>query len=567
MRWLVLAVAFAALIFWPFHAGAPGASKGVLAATFDISSTGVSSSAEISVPDNIRSLVTGSELRTLRWPNFSYFKSAVNALYAPGYQALWLAADQPIGPARALIAILERAEEKGLQPDDYEGPKWQARLQNLSAGGTLAQAEFDVALTISALRYATDLHSGRVDPSRLGFGIPTHPFNAAEFVRNRLLTSGDIKTELDRIEPQFARYKQTLKALALYNEIAKMPEEAPLPQVPDKGLAPGQTYTGAQQLARRLVEFGDLPPQATLPQQPDLYAGELVSAVKNFQRRNDFNADGKLTKETVRELNVPAAQRLKQLQYALERWRWLPDNIKPPMVEVNLPEFRLRAYEHDELSVTMKVVVGKAAGHHTPVFTDEMEYVIFRPFWNVPTSIIRNEIIPALRRNPDYIEHHNMQVTGSNGQIVSEGAVSGDTLSGLRSGRYDIRQRPGPKNSLGLVKFDFPNSYDVYMHGTPQNELFSRTRRDFSHGCIRVEDPTALAEWVLGLELPGVWPLERIKEAMYGDRTQRVNLPHRIPVLIMYQTAMATETGEVQFFQDIYKLDAELERALAGPHR
>lgn len=454
-----------------------------------------------------------------------------------------------------------------MQPDDYEGPKWQARLQNLSAGGTLAQAEFDVALTISTLRYTTDLHWGRVDPARLGFGIPPHPFNAAEFIRARLGTSGDVKTELEQIEPQFARYKQTLRALSLYNEVSRMPEDPPLPVVPEKGLAAGQTYAGAQQLARRLVQFGDLSPQASLPQQSDLYAGELVNGVKNFQRRNDLNADGKLTRDTIRELNVPAVQRLQQLQYALERWRWLPDTIKPPLVVVNLPEFRLRAYENDELALTMKVVVGKAAGHHTPVFTDQMEYVIFRPFWNVPTSIIRNEIIPALRRNPDYIERHRMEVTGPNGQIVSEGAVSGDTLSGLRSGRYDIRQRPGPHNSLGLIKFDFPNSYDVYMHGTPQNELFSRTRRDFSHGCIRVEDPTALAEWVLGLEFPGVWPLDRIKEAMYGERTQRVNLPHRIPVLIMYQTAMATESGEIRFFRDIYKLDAALERALAGPHR
>jgi murein L,D-transpeptidase YcbB/YkuD len=280
-----------------------------------------------------------------------------------------------------------------------------------------------------------------------------------------------------------------------------------------------------------------------------------------------LNADGRLTRETIRELNVPAARRVQQLQYTLERWRWLPDSTKPPLIVVNVPEFRLRAYDNQIPVLTMKVVVGKAAGHATPTFMDEMEYVTFRPFWNVPTSIVRNEIIPALRSRPDYIEHHQMEVIGANGQIVTEGAVSAETLTGLRSGRYEIRQRPGTHNSLGLVKFDFPNPYDIYMHGTPQNELFSRTRRDFSHGCIRVEDPTALASWVLGVEFPGAWPPERIREAMYGERTMRVSLPQRIPVLIIYQTAMATESGEVRFFPDIYGLDAALEQALEGPHR
>ncbi len=566
LRRLALTVAVAALIFWPFRAGAPGANK-VIAASLDLSPIQASSSAGLSVQDNIRSLVGGSELRTLRWPNFFYFKSAVNALYAPGYQPLWISGDQPTGAARALIAILQRADEKGLQPDDYEGPKWQARLQNLSAGGTLAQAEFDVSLSISALRYITDLHVGRVDPGSLHYGIPRHQFNAADFIRTRILTSGDVRTELASIEPQFARYQRTAKVLARYSELARIPEEPPLPPVPEKGLSSGQTYVAAQQLARRLTQFGDLAPEAVLPQQPDLYAGELVKAVKSFQRRHDLTADGKLTRETIRELNVPASRRLQQLQYTLERWRWLPDTVKPPLVVVNLPEFRLRAYDANGPVLSMKVVVGKAAGHHTPVFTDEMEYVIFRPFWNVPSSIIYNEILPALRRNPGYIERHRMEVTGPHGQIITEGAVSGDTLSGLRSGKYEIRQRPGAHNALGLVKFDFPNPYDVYMHGTPQNELFSRSRRDFSHGCIRVEDPTAMANWILGFELPGVWPPERIQEAMNGERTIRVNLPKRIPVLIIYQTAMAGENGEVRFFPDIYKLDAELERALAGPHK
>ncbi|MGE5321343.1 MAG: L,D-transpeptidase family protein [Actinomycetota bacterium] len=343
-----------------------------------------------------------------------------------------------------------------------------------------------------------------------------------------------------------------LKVLPTYIELERQERENPQPPLPpvNKPVARGRTYPGTALLAQRLRRLGDLAADAQIPAEPDLYSGALVEAVQHFQRRHGLPDDGRITPDTVRELNVPMSVRLMQLKLTLERWRWLPSSLHSPLVVVNIPEFQLRAYSgpppEREPAFTTKVIVGKAYRHRTPVFVDEMEYVIFRPYWNVPSSIIRNEILPALRRNPAYLSNHRMEMVSS-------------------SGRFEVRQRPGPGNALGLVKFVFPNEYDVYLHGTPEKALFNRVRRDFSHGCIRVEDPEGLAVWVFRND-PS-WTREQILAAMNGDRTMQVNLPQHIPVLIFYATAMVDESGEVRFFDDIYKLDAALERALASaPH-
>jgi len=229
---------------------------------------------------------------------------------------------------------------------------------------------------------------------------------------------------------------------------------------------------------------------------------------------------------------------------------------------VNLPEFRLRAYDKNfNIGVTMKVVVGKAyGGHYTPVFSDNMEYVVFRPYWEVPYSITKAEMIPHIVRDPDYLEKKGFEVVDRKQDVVSSGPVTPELLGQLRAGTLFVRQKPGPKNALGLVKFLFPNSYDVYMHDTPATEFFAKSRRDFSHGCIRLERPADLAAWVLR-DNPG-WTPERIRAAMNGDTTQQVNLAHPIPVLIVYATVIVLEDGAVRFYDDIYGHDASLEKVL-----
>jgi murein L,D-transpeptidase YcbB/YkuD len=270
-----------------------------------------------------------------------------------------------------------------------------------------------------------------------------------------------------------------------------------------------------------------------------------------------------LGRETVAQLDVPLVERVKQLQYTLERYRWVPPNFPQPPIIVNIPEFELRTMRRQSAPfLSMRVVVGKAYGHQTPVFADYMRYLIFRPYWNVPMSIQFSELIPKIRRDRNYLASHGFEVTTSNGTVVTDGAVSDDVLSKLRSGSLSIRQKPGPKNSLGLVKFIFPNHYNVYLHSTPAPELFLKARRDFSHGCIRVQDPVALAAWVLR-DKPE-WTVDKIRAVMNGNQTMQVTLNKPIPVLILNSTAMVEPDGEVRFFRDIYSYDSAMEKALAN---
>ncbi len=229
---------------------------------------------------------------------------------------------------------------------------------------------------------------------------------------------------------------------------------------------------------------------------------------------------------------------------------------------INIPEFLLHADDEQfHWVLSMKVVVGRAYHHQTPVFASELKSVIFRPYWNVPISIQRAELLPRIAQNPLYLSEHSYEIVDTEGNVI---ALSDANKKELRSGKLTVRQKPGPDNALGLIKFDFPNVHDVYMHGTPATELFSRSRRDFSHGCLRIEDPVALAMWALRDK--SEWTAERIHSVIYGEETIRVNLDKPIPVLIVYGTAVVMEDGEARFFDDIYGQDAELERALAQRH-
>jgi len=315
-------------------------------------------------------------------------------------------------------------------------------------------------------------------------------------------------------------------------------------------------------LQRLLHLLGDLP-GISVADPPDLaYKGSLVVAVKHFQQRHGLEPDGIIDAHTFKEMNTPLSQRVLQLKLTLERWRWLPHEFNRLPIVVNIPEFRLYAANAEYRSAfSMKVVVGRSYKHQTPVFAAELKSVIFRPYWNVPLDIERQELLPDLRKNPNYLREHSYAIADSHGDVVSEGDVSEEIQKEVYSGKLFIRQKPGQDNSLGLIKFDIPNVYDVYLHGTPAAQLFSRSRRDFSHGCIRVENTAALAAWVLRDQ--SGWTTERILGAMNGDKTLRVNLTAPIPVLILYGTAVVAEDGETHFFDDIYGHDAVLNKALA----
>ncbi len=329
-----------------------------------------------------------------------------------------------------------------------------------------------------------------------------------------------------------------------------------------KAIEAGQNYEALPKLAARLKFLGDMPVAANLAPDSTAYQGEIVEAVKRFQQRHGLESEGKLGPQTIEELNRPMSFRVRQLQLTLERWRWLPHDFDEPPIVVNIPEFLLRAYDKEgNPTFRIRVVVGRAMRTETPVLEEDMKYVVFWPYWNVPPSILRNEIVPKIAKDPAYLQKNAFEVATYSGQVVTDGVVSEETLAQLRAGKLMVRQKPGPKNALGLIKFIFPNDNNVYLHSTPSTSLFAQSRRDFSHGCIRVEDPAALAEWVLRNN-PG-WTRERIDAAFKAQKEQQVNLTKVIPVLIVYGTAVVPEDGRAKFLEDIYGLDKKLEKLIA----
>jgi len=516
----------------------------------------------------LRAAITNGNFAELRWPNFSDYSKHIDKFYSQnGYSLWWVRGMEPTLQARQVIALLLEADQKGLSADDYDGPMWNERLARLKPKvqqPTEAEAaKFDLSLTVCAMRYISDLHIGRVNPKHLSFAVDdeSKKYDLAEFLKDRVVNSSDVAGVLSQVEPQYPGYRRTVQALQKYIKLAEQDDGEQLPAV-KKPIAPGEAYPGVPRLERLLSLVGDLPANTNIPADHTIYDGDLVNAVKNFQRRLGREASGRIDAQAVADLNVPLSRRVRQMQLTLERWRWLPDSYQEALIVANIPEFRLRAYNKDfKVGVTMNVVVGKALGHNTPVFSDTMQYVVFRPYWEVPPSITRAELIPHIARDPDYLAKKGFEVVDSRQTVISDGTVSSGVLTQLRGGKLSIRQKPGPKNSLGLVKFLFPNSYNVYMHDTPATEVFAKSRRDFSHGCIRLERPADLAAWVLR-DTPG-WNAERIHAAMNGSAPEQVKLAHPLPVFILYGTVVVLEDGVVHFYDDIYGHDTTLEKALA----
>ena len=509
----------------------------------------------------LRSIVASGKLPELQWPNFSQQSPAVKEFHNEAeYRLAWSSGGKPTAQATELIGILENAEQKGLDSKDYDGERWPERLKELQApagSSESALVKFDVALTVSAIRYGTDLHLGKVDPRTLhkDFDPEREKHNAGAFLWRNVVHAQSVKGVLAPVEPPYPGYQRTLLALQQYLRMSKHEVADPLPQV-QKPIAPGQQYEAVAKLVQRLQFLGDLPASATVPASQS-YSGEVVDGVKRFQARHGLEAAGKLGPQTITELNRSMTERVQALRLTLERWRWVPHEFTQRPIIVNIPEFVLRAYDAPgKPGLTMPVVVGRAVRTQTPVMEEDMKYVVFWPYWNVPPSILRGEIIPKITKDPAYLQKNGFEVATYSGQVVTDGVVSEEVLAQLRAGKLMVRQKPGPKNALGLIKFIFPNDQNIYLHSTPAQSLFSQARRDFSFGCIRVEDPKALAEWVLRNN-PG-WTRERIEAAFQAQKEQQVNLTNAIPVLIVYGTAIAKEDGQIYFFDDLYGYDKAL---------
>ncbi|WP_263367180.1 L,D-transpeptidase family protein [Edaphobacter bradus] len=522
--------------------------------------------------DNLQPLVASTQLSFLRWPNISDYQPLVKTFYDDrNYEIAWTRDGKPTAAALGFIRAFADADAKGLSPDDYDSSRWPARLASLSPQAEDAVAQFDIAMTISVMRYISDLRMGRVNPQHFNFDINVaqKKYNLAEFVSDNAVDVTEVPKLISTVEPGSDEYRLAEQALARYLQLAKQQQEEddlPLPTVAAP-LSPGQGYPAAPQLLKRLELEGDIDAAEVQNPQPKLFTRQLSQGVLSYQHRHGIAEDGKLTRQTINSLNVPLSDRVTQLQDSLERWRWLPDQYINPRLIVNLPEFVLRGYAADHtLDFTMKVVVGKVVGEHeTPVFAHMMRYLVFRPYWNVPTDIARKELVPHLKgAGPGYLEAHNYEVVNSKGQVLTS-----YTTRQVAQGGVMVREKPGPKNSLGLVKFMFPNQYDIYLHSTPALSLFERSRRDFSHGCVRVQKADELAAWVLDSQQIDHedWDLDKVHEAMLnGPDNHTIALKTPLPIVIFYATAWAEDDGSVNFFDDIYDYDQELQQVLTkGP--
>jgi L,D-transpeptidase YcbB len=510
----------------------------------------------------LHSLLDKGRLDGMQWPDLSDHIAAVRKFYdRAAYKLEWTRGGKPTPQATQLIALFEQAGDKGLDPVDYDSTHWPARVGGLNATSAASEdalVDFDLALTASGMRYATDLHLGKVDPGTLhtDFEPERDAYDLCDFLLEHVATSPNVPDTFTKIEPPFPGYHRAMLALHDYRQLAASEKLEPLPTV-TKPIAPGQPYAAVPQLLHRLQFLGDLSATASVSSDPGIYQGDVVQGVKAFQVRHGLDAAGKLGPDTIAQLNVPMSQRVSQLELTLERWRWLPHNFDEPPIAVNIPEFQLRAYKPGGLiDITMPVVVGRAMRTQTPVMEEEMKYLIFWPYWNVPPSIQRSEIVPKIAKDPGYLQKEQLEVTTYSGEVVTDSTVSPEVLAQLRAGKLAVRQKPGPKNALGLIKFIFPNNNNVYLHSTPSQNLFSESRRDFSHGCVRVEDPQKLATWVLRNN-PG-WTADRVAAAFKAQKQEQVNLTKPIPVLIVYATAVVPEEGRAHFYEDIYGHDKTL---------
>lgn len=478
-----------------------------------------------------------------------------------GYQPFWLKNGQPDQRGKDIFAALRDSSSHGLDPASY-------LVKNISqfwAGSdTSSQVKLDIVLTLGMIRYVADQREGRLLPRLVDPKLFATARDAEvdwQTLFQTAFKTPDMAAFLANQAPPFRQYRLLQKTLAEYRNIAATGGWPSIPQGPV--LKPNSLDSRIQIVRNRLVITGDLGAREI---KGDVFDHPLVEAVKKFQKRHNLSNDGVIGKQTLAAMNVSVDYRIQQIIINMERYRWLKQLNDERLVVVNIAGFEAAAGTQNNFDVSMPVIVGNTY-HETPVFNDTIEYVVFNPYWNVPPSIARKEMLPNLQKDPGYLKKHNMRIfEGWKPGAVELDATTIDwgrvTERGMNG--YHIRQEPGPDNALGSLKIIFPNEYSVYLHDTPAHNLFKKETRALSHGCIRMGKPAEMASWVLGGEEKG-WSVERVKEVVASRKQLEVTLDQPVPVHILYRTVfIRPDEDAVYFYNDIYGRDKLLAQALLG---
>jgi murein L,D-transpeptidase YcbB/YkuD len=481
---------------------------------------------------------------------------------------IWIGENGPGERARAIAHALRMADYDGLDPKDYKIGLIDRLMEESSAKDL---AELDVHLSLGLMQFVADLGSGRTEPSRIDPELFVYPRDVDKRqVLEQAAAAKDVGVFIGGFRPRQVGYWRLKGALASFRAIARAGGWQRVESGPTLTL--GMAGPRVAQLRERLRRGRDLPLGEDIAMDggdPARFDEALARAVTRFQERHGLEVDGRVGPKTLAALNVPVEARIDQIVLNLERRRWMPDQDQARHIDVNLAEFHLRLMEGGRTTFETPVVIGDLY-NKTPVFTADMTYLVINPFWNVPPSIATGEILPKTQADPRYLQRHGFEVFSD----WSEEAEMLDPLRidwkglGENNFRYKLRQRPGPTNALGRLKFVLLNEFNIYLHDTPERAHFDRTERSFSHGCIRVAEPEALAAAIL--EQQPDWAEERIvREVATGER-EVVSLKEKLPVRISYLTAWVDDLNRIHFRNDVYGRDQILADALLredGPPR
>ena len=474
-----------------------------------------------------------------------------------GFQRLWTNSRN----VEDLFDAIRTIDDDGLRPDDYHFTKIEqlrSRIESATPADPTLLADFDLLLTDSLIRLGYHLIFGKVDPEE------HHPhWNLAVEIDDQkpavaiqeILNAGNLAKEIEALRPQNIIYSNFKSALKKYRTIKTAGGWEPLSDGPT--LKKGMTDNRILHLRQRLKATGDLEPDAS---DFETFDGQLEQAVIRFQNRHHLAADGAVGKQTLAALNVPVEDRIDQIRINLERLRWVLHAISGQFVIADIAGFEVFVYDNDKVIWTSRVQVGRSY-RQTPVFKSEIKYLDLNPTWTIPPGILAKDILPAVKKDANYLKDRNINVIDRNGKVVDQETIDWSKYTG-RNFPYQLRQEPGPDNAMGLIKIMFPNKHLVFIHDTPSKSLFERTDRTFSSGCIRTEKPFELAE--LLLDDPDKWNMETFKQVIDTGRTQTVSLPNPVPILLFYWTVAVEPDGSVRFKKDPYKRDAAVLKGLNG---